>query len=226
MAHKTLPLFMPFEKNRIIRILIADDHALIRKGLKEILSESPDMVLTGEADNFHEVLQKAKDDNYDVVVMDIAMPGGSALDSVKQLKQLKPDLPILILSVYPEEQYAIRMLKAGASGYLTKESAPDQLLIAIQKVAQGKKYVSSSLAEHLAHNLNNPMLQLPHETLSDREYQVLLRIASGKAVQQVADELHLSKKTVSTYRNRILKKMNMKENAEIVSYAIRNRLIE
>jgi len=188
----------------MLKILIADDHAIVRQGLKQIVTETPDMVVSGEASNGQELLSKIKENDYDVVVLDITMPGRDGIDVLKQLRSERPELPILMLSIHPEEQYALRALKAGASGYLTKESAPDELVVAIRKVSQGGKYISSSLAEKLAFELEVGREQAPHETLSDREYHVMCLIASGKTVMEIAQELSLSEKTISTYRSRIL----------------------
>lgn len=210
----------------MIKILIADDHAIVRKGLKQILSETSDMVVAAEAADGRQCLELVRENDLDLVLLDIAMPGRGGMDILKQLKHEKPKLPILMLSIYPEEQYAVRALKAGASGYLTKESAPEELIAAIQKVSQGGKYVSSSLAEKLAVYLETDTEKPVHETLSDREYQVMLMIASGKTVKQVADELSLSVKTISTYRARTLIKMGMKNNAEITYYAIKHALVD
>ena len=210
----------------MINILIADDHTIVRKGLKQILAETPDMVVADEASNGQEVLEKVRKSNFDVVLLDISMPGRSGLDILKELKSERPKLPVLVLSMYPEEQYAVRVLRAGAAGYLTKESAPDELVVATRKVAQGKKYVSPSLAEKLAFDLEMDSTRPPHEVLSDREYQVLCMIASGKTVGEIAENLALSTKTISTYRARILEKMNMKNNAELTHYAIQNKLVE
>ena len=210
----------------MINILIADDHTIVRKGLKQILAETQDMVVAGEASNGFEVMEKVRNNHYDVLLLDISMPGKSGLDILKELKAEKPKLPVLVLSMYPEEQYAVRVLRAGASGYLTKESAPDELVVALRKVAQGKKYVSPSLAEKLAVNLEVDASKPPHETLSDREYQVMCMIASGKTVGEIAEKLSLSAKTISTYRARILEKMNMKNNAELTHYAIQNKLVD
>ena len=210
----------------MIKILIADDHAIVREGLKRIVAETADMVVADEATNGHEVLDKVSNNEYNVVILDISMPGRGGVDILKQLKGQRPHLPILILSMHPEEQYAVRVLKAGAAGYLTKESAPDELITAIKRVSSGRKYVSSSLAEKLAFDLERDT-ELPyHETLSDREYQVLCMIASGKRAQEIAEELCLSVKTVSTYRSRILEKMKMKNNAELMRYAIKHGLVE
>ena len=210
----------------MIKILIADDHPIVREGLKQILHEAPDMVVADEASNGQEVLEKVWKNNYDVVLLDISMPGISGLDILKQLKSHKPELSVLVLTMYPEEQYAVRVLRAGASGYLTKESAPDELINAIRKVSLGRKYVSSSLAEKLAFELEIDSEKPLHETLSDREYEVMCMIASGKTVKEIAEELFLSIKTISTYRSRILEKMKMKSNAELIHYAIKNRLVD
>jgi len=210
----------------MIKILIADDHAIVRKGLKQILSETSDMIVAAEAADGRQCLELVRKNDLDLVLLDIAMPGRGGMDILKQLKHENPKLPILMLSMYPEEQYAMRALKAGASGYLTKESAPEELIIAIRKVSQGGKYVSSSLAEQLAVYLETDFEKPVHEILSDREYQVMLMIASGKTVKQIADELSLSVKTISTYRARILNKTGLKNNAELTYYAIKNALVD
>jgi two-component system invasion response regulator UvrY len=210
----------------LIKILIADDHAVVREGLKQIISETSDMLVADEADNGQDVLDKVSEQNYDVVLLDITLPGRSGLDVLKQLKSKKPKLPVLMLSVHPEEQYAVRTLKAGAAGYLTKGSATDELIAAIRKISQGKKYISSSLAEKLAFDLDADHEKPRHEILSDREYQVMSMIASGKTVKEIADELSLSVQTISTYRSRILEKMKMKNNAEIIYYAVKQGLVD
>jgi two-component system invasion response regulator UvrY len=210
----------------MIRILVADDHAVVREGLKQIVRETSDMVVTGEAADGREVLRLIHEHDWDVVLLDIAMPGRGGLDILKELKAEKPRLPVLMLSMYPEEQYAVRALKAGASGYLTKESVPDELISAIRKVSAGGKYVSSSLAEKLAYDLETDAERPVHETLSDREYQVMCMIARGETLRNIADKLCLSIKTISTYRSRILEKMRMKNNAEIMHYAIKYHLEE
>ena len=210
----------------MIKILIADDHTIVREGMKQILSENPYIVVAAEANNGHEVLDKLNKHNYDLIVLDIALPGRSGLDILKDIKNQKPKLPVLVLSMYPEEQYAVRVLKAGASGYLTKESAPNELIKAIKQITQGRKYISPSLAEKLAGELEIDSKKPLHETLSDREYEVMIMIASGKRVKEIADNLSLSEKTVSTYRTRILEKMGMKSNAELTRYAIKNKLID
>jgi DNA-binding NarL/FixJ family response regulator len=210
----------------MIRIIIADDHAIVRKGLKQILAETSDMVVAGEAANGQEVLEQASKDDWDLVLLDIAMPGRGGIDILKQLRRERPKLPILILSMYPEEQYALRALKAGASGYLTKQSAPEELISAIRKVSQGRRYVSSSLAEKLAAYLHKDTERAVHELLTDREYQVMVMIASGKTVKQIADELSLSVKTISTHRAHALQKLGMRNNAEITYYAIKHALVD
>ena len=210
----------------MIKILIADDHAIVREGLKQIVAETADMVVVDEATSGHKVLEKVWNNEYDVVILDISMPGRGGVDVLKQLKGQKPNLPILILSMHPEEQYAVRVLKAGAAGYLTKASAPDELITAIRRVSTGRKYVSSSLAEKLAFDLERDTEKPCHEILSDREYLVMCMIASGKRVQEIAEELCLSVKTISTYRSRVLEKMKMKNNAELMHYAMKQGLVD
>jgi len=207
------------------KILIADDHPIVRKGIRQILLEVPNRFMIDEACNGQEVLDKTYKNNYDVILLDISMPGISGLDVLKKLKQEKPKIPVIILSVYSEEQYAVRAMKTGASAYLTKESAPEELLNAIRKVSLGGKYVTTSIAEKLASAIGIDIEKPPHESLSNREYQILCMIGSGKSVKKIADELHLSGKTVSTYRSRILRKMRMKNNAELTRYAIKNNLV-
>ncbi len=209
----------------MIRILVADDHAIVRDGLKQIVSDTSDMVVAAEASNGREALNKALEGDYDVVLLDITMPDRSGLDILKEIKSQKPELPVLILSIHPEEQYAVRALKAGAAGYLTKESAPEELIRAMRRVSGGGKYVTSSLAEKLASVLKTGAEKPLHQALSDREYQILCMIASGKRVKQIANELLLSTKTISTYRSRILRKMNMNNNIELTRYAIQNQLV-
>jgi len=210
----------------MIKILIADDHTIFREGLKHILAEYPDLVVADEANNGQEVLDKIWKNNYDMVLLDITMPGMTGLEVLKQLKNDNPKLPVLILSMHPEEQYAIRVLRAGASGYLTKESAPDELITAIRKISQGRKYITSSLAERLATEVEADTEKPLHDILSDREYQVLRMIAAGNTVKHIAKELSLSIKTVSTYRTRIMEKMNMKSNAEVMHYVIKHHLLD
>jgi DNA-binding NarL/FixJ family response regulator len=210
----------------MIRALIADDHAVVRQGLKQILGDTPEMVVAGEATTGQEVLDKVRAETWDVVVLDISMPDRSGLDVLKQLRSERPKLPVLVLSMHSEDQYAVRVLKAGASGYLTKDSAPDELVKAIRKVVSGGRYVSSFLAEKLAFEIGTDSSRLPHETLSDREFQVLRLIAAGESVTEIAAELCLSVKTVSTYRARMLEKMNLTTNAELMHYAMQNHLID
>ena len=210
----------------MIKILVADDHAVVREGLKQILSGMPDIMVAGEASDGFQALDQARKGDYDLLLLDIAMPRMSGLDVLKQLRSEGSELPILMLSMYPEEQYAIRTLKAGAAGYLAKESAPEELIAAVRKVCGGGKYVTSSLAEKLAAYIDSDMERAPHERLSDREYQVVLMIASGKTVSEIASELALSVKTVSTHRSRAIEKMGMKTNAELTHYAISNGLVK
>ena len=209
----------------MLKILIADDHPVFRRGLKQIIAETTDMVVAGEATNGWEALSKVRTGDYDLVLLDISMPDKDGMDVLTQLKNERPALLVLMVSMHPEEQYAVRALKAGASGYLTKESAPDELIVAIRKVSTGRKYVSSALAERLAALLQEDAEVLPHEVLSSREYQVMCMIASGKTLKEIAEELSLSIKTISTYRSRILEKMKMRNNAELIHYAVKNRLV-
>jgi DNA-binding NarL/FixJ family response regulator len=211
---------------RKIRILFADDHPIVRAGFKQVLSSTPDLVVEDEARDGDEVFELLKTKKYDLVLLDISMPGKSGLEVLKELKAGHPGLPVLILSMYPEEQYAIRALRAGASGYLTKASAPNELISAIRKISDGGRYISMSLAENLANYLDVDLKKPPHETLSDREYQVMRLIASGKTVSEIARGLKLSVKTVSTYRTHVLEKLKVKNNAEITLYAVHNRLVE
>ena len=209
----------------MIKILIADDHPIVRQGLKQIISEYPDMTVADEAGNGKEVLSKVAKKDYDIVLLDISMPGRNGLDILKELKTKKPKLPVLVLSIYPEDQYAVRVLKLGAAGYLTKESVPEELVAAIRKVARGRKYVSNYLAEKLASDLEINAEKPLHENLSDREYQVMFMIASGKRLKEISEELSLSIKTISTYRSRIMDKMKMRNNAELIRYALQNNLV-
>ncbi len=210
----------------MIKVLIADDHPIVRQGLRQILSGTDDLVVAGEAANGQATLDQVRAGNWDVLVLDMTMPDRSGLDILKVLSHEQPQLPVLILSIHAEEQFAVRVLKAGASGYLTKENAPDELVKAIRKVVSGGKYISPSLAESLALSLDTAFDGPRHETLSDREFQVMRLIGSGKTLADIADELALSAKTVSTYRTRLLAKLNFKTNAELVRYAIENGLVE
>ncbi|MFN8441885.1 MAG: response regulator transcription factor [Caldilineaceae bacterium] len=208
----------------MIRVLIADDHAIVRKGLRQIAKEQATGIEVDEAENGQEVIEKVQVNSYDVLVLDISMPGRNGLDILQEVRHSTPKLPVLILSMHPEEQYAIRMLKSGASGYLTKDCAPDQLVPAIQKIARGGKYVSDTLAERLLFDLTGESNQKPHELLSDREYSVLLLIGQGKTPTEIADQMVLSVKTVSTYRTRILEKLNLQSTAELIRYVVENNL--
>ncbi|MCB9255439.1 MAG: response regulator transcription factor [Bdellovibrionaceae bacterium] len=208
----------------MINIAVADDHAIVREGFKQILSAS-EINVSGEAETGQGLLDLVSKNNYDMVVLDISLPDRSGLDVLKELKKTHPELPVLVLTMHAEEQYALRVFKAGASGYLTKDSAPAQLVKAIEKVTSGGKYVSHSLAEKLVLDIGDNGARPLHETLSDREFQVLTNLASGKTAGQIATELGLSVKTVSTYRTRILEKMHLRNNAELIHYAIQNKLV-
>ncbi len=210
----------------MIRILIADDHPIVRRGLKEILVRELEGTICGEAGNAQQVLSEVQSQDWDLVILDVTMPGRSGLDVLRDLKGLRPKLPVLVLSMHPEDQLGKRMLKAGASGYMNKESAPEELVKAIRKVLAGGVYVSPALAERLALDLQENSGRPLHETLSDREFEVLRMIALGKTVTQIAEELHLSVPTVSTYRARLLEKMNMTTTAELMRYALRNHLVD
>ena len=210
----------------MIKILIADDHPIVREGLRQIIEVATDMVVTDEARNGVEVLEKIKENDFDVVILDISMPGRSGLDILKEVRKERPELSVLILSIHPEEQYGVRLLKAGASGYLTKESAPEELVNAIRIISQGRKYITSSLAERLALKLGDDFEGPLHENLSDREYEVMCMIAKGMTIKEIAEKLFLSVKTISTYRYRILGKMRMKSNAELIRYALKLGLVD
>jgi two-component system, NarL family, invasion response regulator UvrY len=210
----------------MINVVVVDDHAVVREGLKRIISENSGMTVSGEAADGFEAMQVLKKQPCDVVLLDITMPNKSGLDVLKELHAESPRLPVLVLSVHPEDQYAVRVLRAGAAGYVTKESAPAKLVQAIKKVVRGGKYVSPSLAEKLIYDIGNETKKAPHENLSDREYQVLCMIASGKTVTNIAVELALSVKTISTYRARILEKLQMNNNAEITRYGIKEGLVD
>jgi len=210
----------------MLKVLIADDHAVVRRGLKQILEETSDIVVSGEATNSQEVLDRVLAKNWDVLVLDITMPGRSGLDILKDVKQLAPRLPVLVLSMHAEEQFASRVLRAGAAGYLPKESAPEELVKAIRKVYSGGRYVSAAQAEKLIYMFDPGGDHMPHETLSNREYEVLRLIASGKTLSQIAGQVKLSVKTISTYRTRVLEKMRMHSSAELTHYAIKNGLVD
>jgi DNA-binding NarL/FixJ family response regulator len=210
----------------MINILIADDHAVVRRGLNDMIQDAGDMKVTGEASSHPETLRMVGDHNYDLVILDLNMPGGNGLDTLTQIKILKPNLPVLVLSFRPEKQYAARVLKTGGSGYLTKDSAADEMLTAIRKVIAGGTYVSALLAEQLAQNLFQNLEKPIHEVLSNREYQVLCLIASGRTVGEISQDMCLSVKTVSTYRTRILQKLAMHNNSELTRYVIENDLLD
>jgi len=210
----------------MIKLIIADDHPIVREGLKQIIADSQHFTVSDEAGDGPELLDKVRKEDFDVIILDLKMPGMDGLDVLKQLKIEKPRIPVIILTVHPEAQYALRILRAGASGYLTKESVSAELVTAIRKVHRGGKYISPGLAEKIAFALDTDSEKMLHETLSDREYQVMYMIASGKTVTEIAEEISLSVKTISTYRARILEKMNMKTNAELTRYAFQNSLID
>jgi DNA-binding NarL/FixJ family response regulator len=210
----------------MIRVLVADDHAVVRRGVVQILDEAPDLVAAGEASTGRQVLQQVQENEYDVLVLDIGMPDGSGLEVLHQLRTLRPELRVLILSMYPERQYALRALKAGAAGYLTKESAPDELTAAVRRIAGGGKYITQSLAEELTAALVGETEQSPEEILSDREFQVVCMLAEGKTIAGIAEELSLSVKTISTYRARVLEKLGLNNTAEIIRYAFEHKLVE
>lgn len=209
-----------------LRVLIADDHAIVREGLKQILADTGDIVVAGDAASGLDALKLARGAVFDVVLLDISMPDRSGIDILKQFRQEFPKLAVLMLSMHREDQYAIRSLKAGASGYLNKQSAPDELVNAIRQVASGTKYISPALAQQLANHVGDDRNVAVHETLSDREYQTMMMIASGKTVSEIAGELLLSVKTISMYRSRLLQKMQLRHNAELTHYAIKNRLVQ
>ena len=209
-----------------VRVLIVDDHAIVREGLKRILADAPELRVAGEAASGTEAIRLVREGSWDVMLLDISLPGSNGLEVLRAVKEYAPKLPVLVLTMYPEDQYALRMLRAGAAGYLTKEGAPGQLVTAIRKVAGGGKYISPAVAEKLAWELERRKQPATHEDLSNREFEILRLIASGKTVSQIAQDLHLSVKTVSTYRMRLLTKLNMKSNAELTHYAIKGGLVD
>jgi len=209
----------------MINIMIADDHSVVRRGIKQILSEETDLQVTGEASNSEEIFGQLDNINWDLLILDITMPGKSGLDILLDLKKMKPEMKVLILSMHPEEEIALRALKTGADGYLNKDSVPGELIRAIRKVTGGGKYISSNLAETLIFSTGKESSKQPHEELSEREFQVLCLLASGHSLTQIADKFSLSVKTISTYRSRILEKMNLKSNVDITHYAIKHKLV-
>ena len=210
----------------MIRILIADDHSVVRQGLQQIVSERTDMTVAGQAASGQEALDLVRENEFDVAIIDIAMPGRGGLDILRDLRATRPDMRVIVLSMYSEEQYAVRSLRDGASAYLTKTSAPDELLLAIETVAAGRRYITPSIADRLAGYIEDSAERPAHELLSDREMQVLVLIGSGKTVGEIAEQLTLSVKTVSTYRSRVLEKMGMASNADLIRYAIHHRLVD
>lgn len=209
----------------MLRILIADDHTVVRKGLRQILMDEFPNAHIEEVPDAEELIKKVMAEKWDVVVSDLSMPGRSGLDALQQIKISHPDLPVLILSIHPEEQYALRSLKSGASGYLSKDTAPDELVKAVKKVMLGKKYISQAIAEKLANTFSTDTSLNPHESLSDREFDVMKLLANGKSVSEIAEMLSLSVTTVSTYRARLMVKMNLKSNSDLTKYAIENNLL-
>ena len=210
----------------MIKILIADDHAIVREGLKQIVAEETDMKVTGEAANASELFELLDKDSWEIVVLDINMPGKSGLEALKEMKTKNIKVPVLILSMFSEDQYGLRAIKAGAAGYLKKVSAPTELVSAIRKIVGGGKYISPTLAEKLADNFDSNNKKSLHQNLSDREYQIMCFISLGKSAEEIAEELTISIHTVYSYRNRILEKMHLKSNVELTQYAIQNKLIE
>lgn len=209
-----------------MQILIADDHAIVRRGLKQILDEEPGLAIVSEAENGQDVLEMSRNCTWDLVILDINLPGRSGIDILNELHYAYPKLPVLILSMYPEDQYALRVLNAGASGYLTKQSAPEELVKAIKKIRGGGRYYSDAVIDQLVTKPEARQVKPTHEILSDREFQVMVLIASGKTLSEIGENLALSIKTVSTYRKRILTKLNMKNNAELIHFALKNNLVE
>ena len=210
----------------MIRVLVADDHPLLRSGIKQVLSQESDVAVMGEAEDSEQVLEKIDEQGWDVVILDIAMPGRSGLDALREIRRRKPNLPVVVLSMHSEEQFAVRALRAGASGFISKSDSPGEIVRAIRKVVTGKKYVSAALAETLVNALESEAQRPPHEALSDRELQVMCKIASGRTVSEIAAEISLSVKTVSTYRARVLDKMSMRTNSELTRYALQTGLVD
>jgi two-component system invasion response regulator UvrY len=210
----------------MIRLLIIDDHSVVRQGIRQILAVTPDIVVGAEAINAGDGLSKARAENWDAIILDLTMPGTHGMDLLKQLRREQEDVPILVLSMHAEDQFALRAIRAGASGYLTKSSAPDDLVTAIRTVVGGRHYVSAWLADRLAREVTGDPSKAAHEQLSDREYQVMMRIASGKSIKEIADEMNISPKTVGTYRGRLAQKMSLSTDAELTAYVFRNHLLE
>jgi len=226
LATGTTTLPRPFTPGQMIRILIADDHAIVRAGLKQFIADQLDMEVAGEAATGAETIALVRTQEFDIVLLDISMPDKNGIDTLKTIKHVKPELPVLILSAHAEEQYAVNLLRAGASGYINKETASTQLVGAVRTAVQGRKYVSPTLAQVLAEGISGNGDEPLHGSLSQREFQIFCKLAGGQAVSQIAGELHLSVKTVSTYRTRVLEKMGMKSNADLTYYAVKNGLID
>ncbi|CAM2144576.1 two-component system, NarL family, invasion response regulator UvrY [Pararobbsia alpina] len=210
----------------MIRVLIADDHAIVRSGFKEFVADEPDMEVAAEAANGEQTIALVREQSFDVVLLDIGMPDKNGIDTLRVIKQIRPEQGVLMLSGYPESQYALNLLKAGASGYISKDAAPDEIVRAIRTVARGHRYLSESAADALAQKLTKPEHDMPHEGLSEREFQVFCKLAAGQLPTEIADDLNLSVKTVSTYRTRVLEKMGMTSNADLTYYAVKNGLLE
>ena len=215
-----------FTPGQMIRILIADDHAIVRAGLKQFIADQLDMEVAGEAATGSETIALVRAQEFDICLLDISMPDKNGIDTLKSIKHIKPELPVLILSAHAEEQYAVNLLRAGASGYVNKETASTQLVGAVRTAVQGRKYVSPALAQVLAEGISGNGDEPLHGSLSQREFQIFCKLSGGQAVSQIAEELHLSVKTVSTYRTRVLEKMGMKSNADLTYYAVKNGLID
>jgi two-component system invasion response regulator UvrY len=210
----------------MLKILVVDDHPVVRQGIMRIIEETQGMRVTGEAENGSIAVKKLREEDYDLILLDISMPGSDGLDVIREIKKLKPDLPVLILTIHPEKYYGLRMLQAGASGYLTKQNAPFELIEAIRKVSQGGMYISDSLTQLLVASKKSGDGKPGHEKLSDREYQIMYMIASGKKVKAIAEELCISVKTIHVHRRHVLEKLDMTSNAEIIHYAIQNGILE
>ena len=209
-----------------MKIIIADDHAIVREGLKQILSDSLHITSIDDVSDGIELLNKIQKNDYDIIILDISMPGKSGIETLRDIKSIKPNIPVLMLSMHPEEQYAIRVLKAGASGFISKDSAPDELIAAVEKIIGGHKYITPTLAEKLASEISPAKDKPAHEYLSNREFEVFKMIAAGNTITEIANSFNLSVKTISTYRARIYEKMNLSSRAELTQYAIQNKLIE
>lgn len=210
----------------MIRILIADDHAIVCAGLKQFLAEDPEMLVVRMANNGADAVQCVREEELDVVLLDISMPKKTGIDALRQIKALRPNLPILMLSGYPEEQYALNLIKAGASGYLNKECVPEDLISAVRTLAAGKRYVSPAVAQKLLDQIGAPTVENPHDALSQREFQILCKLAKGESITSIAQTLSLSVKTISTYRTRLFEKMGFNSNADVTAYALKNKLID